>query len=143
MSAVQDRDLNAKDSTTPMTPDDRKYSEAHEWALLDGSTVTVGLTEYATESLGDVVYVDLPETGSDVTQFEKFGEIESVKAVSDLSSPVSGTVVEVNADVADSPERVNEDPYTRGWLLKVEVSDPGQLDALMDAAGYDELTAEA
>ncbi len=124
------------------TPDDRRYSDEHEWALVDGNIVTVGVTQFATDSLGDVVYVDLPESGTEITQFDKFGEIESVKAVSDLFTPVGGKIVEVNTEVTDMPEKVNEDPYSVGWLLKVEVSDASQLDKLMDAAAYDKLTAE-
>lgn len=124
------------------TPDDRKYSDEHEWALVDGSVVTIGITQYATNSLGDVVFVELPESGIEVAQFDKFGEIESVKAVSDLFTPVGGVIIEVNAGVVDMPEKVNEDPYTVGWLVKIELSDLSQLDKLMDAAAYDNLTAE-
>ncbi len=125
------------------TPDDRRYSDEHEWALVDGNIITVGVTQFATDSLGDVVYVDLPESGTEIAQFDKFGEIESVKAVSDLFTPVGGTIVEVNNEVTDMPEKVNEDPYSVGWLLKVEVSDAeSQLEKLMDAAAYDNLTAE-
>lgn len=124
------------------TPDDRKYSDEHEWALIDGSVVTIGITQYATTSLGDVVFVELPESGTEVGQFDKFGEIESVKAVSDLFTPVGGTIIEVNTGVVDMPEKVNENPYTVGWLLKIEVSDSSQLDKLMDATAYDNLTAE-
>ncbi len=125
-----------------MNPENLKYSKEHEWARVEGSTVVVGITQFAAEQLGDVVYVDLPEAGSDIEQFGKFGEIESVKTVSDLFSPVGGKIVEVNDSVKDSPEKVNEDTYGEGWLLKIEISDPGQLDALMDAAGYESLTAE-
>ncbi|HCV28675.1 MAG TPA: glycine cleavage system protein GcvH [Dehalococcoidia bacterium] len=125
------------------TPDDRRYSGEHEWAFVDGNNVTVGVTRFATDSLGDVVYVDLPESGTEITQFEKFGEIESVKAVSDLLAPIGGTIVEINSEVIDMPEKVNEDPYSVGWLLKVEVADAdSQLGKLMDAAAYDNLTAE-
>lgn len=124
------------------TPDDRKYSVEHEWALVEGSVITVGITRYATDSLGDIVFVELPESGTEVTQFDKFGEIESVKAVSDLFTPVGGKIVEVNSGVIDMPEKVNEDPYTVGWLVKIEVSDQSQLDKLMDATAYDNLTAE-
>jgi|TARA_B110000263_G_scaffold197008_1_gene175620 glycine cleavage system H protein len=125
------------------TPDDRRYSDEHEWALVDGNIVTVGVTQFATDSLGDVVYVDLPESGTEIVQFDKFGEIESVKAVSDLFTPVGGKIVEVNTEVTDMPEKVNEDPYSVGWLLKVEVSDAAsQLEKLIDAAAYDQLTAE-
>jgi glycine cleavage system H protein len=125
------------------TPDDRRYSDEHEWALFDGSIVTVGVTQFATDSLGDVVYVDLPEVGAKVAQFDKFGEIESVKAVSDLFSPIGGTIVEVNSDLLTMSEKVNQDPYSVGWLIKIEASDAAsQLDELMDAAAYDALTAE-
>lgn len=124
------------------TPDDRKYSVEHEWALVEGSVITVGITRYATDSLGDIVFVELPENGTEVAQFDKFGEIESVKAVSDLFTPVGGKIVEVNSGVMDMPEKVNEDPYTVGWLVKIEVSDQSQLDKLMDATAYDNLTAE-
>ena len=126
-----------------MTPDDRKYSKEHEWALLDGSVATIGITQFATESLGDVVFVDLPDVGSEVSQFGKFGEIESVKAVSDLFSPVSGTIVERNDGVIGSPETVNGGPYDGGWLLKIELADASEIDSLMSASEYDALTAEA
>ena len=119
------------------TPDDRRYSDEHEWALVDGNIVTVGVTQFATDSLGDVVYVDLPESGTEIVQFDKFGEIESVKAVSDLFSPVGGKIVEVNSEATDRPEAVNEEPYGSGWLIKVEISDTAQLDVLMDAATYE------
>lgn len=125
------------------TPNDRKYSEEHEWAQLDGDTATVGITEFAANSLGDVVFVDLPEVGGEVEQFSKFGEIESVKAVSDLYSPVSGVVVERNEGVIESPELVNEQPYGRGWLLKLELKDEAELETLMDAGAYDQHTAES
>ncbi len=126
-----------------MTPDDRRYSKEHEWAVIDGNVATIGITQFATESLGDVVFVDLPEVGAEVAQFSKFGEIESVKAVSDLFSPVSGTIVERNDGAIDSPEIVNGGPYDAGWLLKVELADASELDGLMSAAEYDALTAEA
>lgn len=125
-----------------MNPGDLKYSKEHEWARVDGNTVVVGITQFAADQLGDVVYVDLPEAGSDIEQFGKFGEIESVKTVSDLFSPVGGKIVEVNNAVKDSPEKVNQDTYGEGWLLKIEISDSSQLDSLMDAAGYESLTAE-
>ena len=129
-----------------MTPDDRKYSKEHEWALVDGAgdgIATIGITMFATESLGDVVFVDLPDVGSEVSQFGKFGEIESVKTVSDLFSPVSGTIVEKNDAVIDSPEIVNGGPYDGGWLLRVKLADTSELDGLMSASEYDVLTAEA
>jgi len=119
-----------------MYPDDLKYSKEHEWVRVDGNIAEVGITVFAQESLGEVVFVELPAAGSEVTQFEKFGEIESVKAVSDLFSPVGGKIVEVNESTADSPEVVNEEPYGSGWLIKVELSDMGQLDELMDSETY-------
>ena len=125
-----------------MTPDDRKYSKEHEWARVDGNVATVGITKFAAESLGDVVFVDLPEVGSRIEQFGKFGEIESVKAVSDLFSPVSGTITERNDAAIDDPETVNKSPYDDGWLLKIELSTPSELDDLMSAGAYDQLTAE-
>jgi glycine cleavage system H protein len=120
-----------------MYPDDLKYSKEHEWVRMNGNVAEVGVTVFAQESLGDVVYVDLPESGTEVGQFAKFGEIESVKAVSDLFSPVGGKIVEVNPEATDRPEVVNEEPYGSGWLIKVELSDMAQLDGLMDAASYE------
>ena len=120
-----------------MTPEDLKYSEEHEWVRLevDGSAV-VGITDFAAESLGDVVFVELPDVGSNLAQFEKMGEIESVKAVSDLYSPVSGTITERNDSVMDSPELVNDSPYDSGWMLRVNLSDSAELDKLMNHAEY-------
>ncbi len=126
-----------------MTPDDRRYSRDHEWVLLDGDIATVGITHFAAESLGDVVFVDLPDSGASVGQFEKFGEIESVKAVSDLLSPLSGTVVECNGTAIDNPETVNQAPYAGGWLVKIRLSDMSELDALLDADGYDQHIADS
>ncbi|MBC8452964.1 MAG: glycine cleavage system protein GcvH [Chloroflexi bacterium] len=119
-----------------MYPADLKYSKEHEWVRMNGNIAEVGVTVFAQESLGDVVYVDLPAEGTDIEQFAKFGEIESVKAVSDLFSPVGGKIVEVNSAATDSPEIVNEEPYGSGWLIKVELSGTAQLDELMDSAGY-------
>lgn len=124
-----------------MNPADLKYSKEHEWARVDGNTVTVGITQFAADQLGDVVYVDLPEVGTEVGQFARFGEIESVKTVSDLFSPVGGKIVAVNGAIKDHPEKVNEDTYGEGWLLKIELTDEAQLDGLMDAAGYESHTA--
>ncbi|MCX8277210.1 MAG: glycine cleavage system protein GcvH [Dehalococcoidia bacterium] len=119
-----------------MYPEDLKYSKEHEWVRLNGNIAEVGVTVFAQESLGDVVFVDLPAEGTEIEQFSKFGEIESVKAVSDLFSPVGGKIVEVNSSATDSPEVVNEEPYGTGWLIKIELSDTAQLDTLMDAATY-------
>ena len=120
-----------------MTLDALKYSEEHEWVRVesDGDAV-VGITDFAAESLGDVVFVELPEVGAQLTQFDKMGEIESVKAVSDLYSPVSGTITARNEDLLDSPELVNDSPYDNGWMLRVELSDGGELDKLMSHAEY-------
>jgi glycine cleavage system H protein len=120
-----------------MNPTDRRYSSEHEWVrLLGDGTVEVGITEFAAESLGDVVYVELPAVGATLTQFEKMGEIESVKAVSDLYTPVSGTVVEVNEEASDSPEVVNDGPFGAGWLIKVSIEEESELDKLMSADQY-------
>ena len=120
-----------------MYPDDLKYSSEHEWARVgNGDVVEVGITHYAQDTLGDVVFVELPEIGSRVDQFDKFGEIESVKAVSDLFSPVSGTVSAVNEELEQSPELVNSDPYGDGWIMEVKLDDPTELDELMDSETY-------
>lgn len=120
-------------------PDDLRYSSEHEWVRAEGDIATVGITDYAQDQLGDIVYVDLPAAGASVTAMEKMGEIESVKAVSDLYSPVSGEIVEVNQETVDAPELVNEEPYGRGWLVKVRLSDSGEVDKLLSAQAYDEL----
>ena len=119
-----------------MNPEGLKYSEEHEWLRIEGDTAVIGITHFAQDSLGDVVFVELPEVGSDVEQFEKMGEIESVKAVSDLYCPVGGRVVEVNDSLNDSPELVNDSPYEEGWMIKVEVSDGSEIDRLMSASEY-------
>ena len=123
-----------------MNPDGLRYSKEHEWARADGGgAATVGVTHFAQDSLGDVVFVELPAAGDAVVQFEKMGEIESVKAVSDLYSPISGTVIERNENLADSPELVNDSPYEGGWMLRVQMSDSAEMDALMSAAEYSAL----
>jgi glycine cleavage system H protein len=122
-------------------PDDRRYLQTHEWALLDGSCVTVGITKFAADELTDVTYVDLPSVGASVVAGDSFGEIESVKAASELYSPVSGAVVEINQRLEDSPELVNEDPFGEGWMIRIEVSDPASLGNLMDEAEYEKHTA--
>ena len=118
------------------SPEDRNYSREHEWLRVDGDEATIGITDYAQDQLGDIVYVDLPEAGTTLTQFEKMGEIESVKAVSELFSPASGEVTAANEALVQKPEIVNSDPYGDGWLLKVRLSAPA--DGLMTAAEYDE-----
>ena len=114
------------------------YAESHEYVKVEGDFGYVGITDYAQEQLGNVVYVDAPEVDDEVTQGEEFGAVESVKAASDLISPVSGTVVEVNEELADSPEKINEDAFGN-WIIKVQLSDKSELDNLMDAAAYQEL----
>ncbi|MFZ5470641.1 MAG: glycine cleavage system protein GcvH [Myxococcota bacterium] len=120
-------------------PKNLKYTKDHEWARKQGSLVVVGVTFHAQESLGDVVYVELPKVGDKVTAGKSFGVIESTKAVSELFSPVSGTVVKVNDALADSPQTINQDPYQAGWIVEVEPSQPGEYDGLLDAAAYEKL----
>ena len=117
------------------------YAETHEYVKVEGDFGYVGITDYAQEQLGNVVYVDAPEVDDEVTQGEEFGAVESVKAASDLMSPVSGTVVEVNEELADSPEKINEDAYAN-WIIKVQLNDKAELDNLLDAAAYTALCAE-
>lgn len=124
-----------------MHPDDLRYSKEHEWVRVDGSTATIGITSFAADELGDIVFVELPESGASLSQFATFGVVESVKAVSDLYAPISGTVTEVNAALRDQPELLNTDAFGAGWIARVELADPTELDALMDAAAYAELTA--
>jgi glycine cleavage system H protein len=122
-------------------PDDLRYSKEHEWVRADGDEATIGITSFAADELGDIVFVELPEVGATVTQFGTFGVVESVKAVSDLYSPVSGEVTEVNDALREAPELLNGDPFGEGWIAKVTLSNSSELDALMDAAGYAEETA--
>ena len=119
-----------------------RYSKEHEWVRVEGDIATVGITDYAQEQLGDLVYLDLPKVGTAVHQFEKLGEIESVKAVSDLFSPVSGEVTERNEEAVKSPELVNQDPYGRGWLVRLSLSDASEVDKLLTADQYEELVAQ-
>ena len=125
------------------TPDDLKYTAEHEWVRAgDGGTVRVGITDYAQEALGDIVYVSLPAVGTDVTPGEAFGEVESTKSVSDVFAPVAGTVIARNEALEAQPELLNADPYGEGWIVEIDVPDPGALDTLLDAAGYRELLDE-
>jgi glycine cleavage system H protein len=124
------------------SPSDRRYTREHEWVKVEDQVGTVGITDYAQDQLGDIVYVRLPEVGTQVRQMEPFGEIESVKAVSDLYAPVSGEVIEVNAALEERPELVNQSPYGEGWMIRVRLSDPSELDSLMTAEEYDRYTAE-
>jgi glycine cleavage system H protein len=117
-------------------PEDLRYSSDHEWARPEGNRVRIGITDYAQDSLGDVVFVQVPAVGTAVEVGTPFSEVESTKSVSDIYAPVSGTIVEVNTDLSETPERVNEDPYGDGWLCVIELSEPTQLDGLLDAAAY-------
>jgi len=121
-------------------PEDLKYTSDHEWARREGSLVTVGLTDFAQDALGDVVYAQLPPVGASLNRGGELGEVESTKSVSQVYSPVSGTVTEVNAGLAEEPERINNDPYGEGWICIIEASDPAEFDGLLDAAGYRSLT---
>lgn len=120
-------------------PSDLRYSNDHEWVRRDGDVVRIGITDYAQDALGDVVFVQVPDVGSDVAAGDSFGEIESTKSVSDVYAPVSGTVVEVNDALADAPQALNDDPYGDGWICSIRMSDPAQFDDLLDAAGYQTL----
>jgi glycine cleavage system H protein len=117
-------------------PEDLRYHAEHDWARIDGDVATFGITWYAQDALGEVVFFDPPEVGSSVTAGEPYAEVESVKAVSDVIAPLSGEIVEVNAGLGDSPEAINEDPYGDGWLARIRLSDPGEVDGLLDAAAY-------
>jgi glycine cleavage system H protein len=118
-------------------PSDLKYHPEHDWARIEGDTATLGITWYAQEQLGEVVFFDPPEVGSEITKDQPYAEVESVKAVSDVVAPVSGEIVEVNAGLAGEPEQVNEDPYGAGWMVKVRLSNVGEVDSLMDASAYE------
>lgn len=117
-------------------PDDLRYSSDHEWVRTEDGRVRVGITDYAQDALGDVVFVDLPEVGAHVDKGDSCSEVESTKSVSEIYAPVSGTVVEVNGDLSDNPDRLNEDPYGEGWIFVIELDDPDQLGELVDAEGY-------
>jgi glycine cleavage system H protein len=124
-----------------MFPDDLKYSREHEWVRIEGDAATIGITSFAADELGDIVFVELPEIGAALKQFATFGVVESVKAVSDLFAPISGAVTEVNDGLRSSPELLNSDPYGAGWIAKVNLADTAELEKLLDAAAYAELTA--
>lgn len=123
------------------TPADLRYSEEHEWVRMDGDVATIGITAYAQDSLGDIVFVELPAAGRSLAVGDGFGVVESVKAVSDVYSPVSGEIVAVNSDLETAPEHVNNAPYSDGWMIKVRVSDSSTVDKLMDAEAYEAFTA--
>jgi glycine cleavage system H protein len=122
-------------------PTDYKYTKEHEWIKANGSNATVGITSYAQESLGDIVFVDLPKPGTEITSGKTFGSVESVKAVSDLYAPVSGTVNEVNGELATAPEKINQDAHS-AWMIKITLKDPSQLNSLLSAADYEKFVAE-
>jgi glycine cleavage system H protein len=123
-------------------PEDLKYTEEHEWARIEGDRAVVGITHYAQDALGDIVYVDIPAVGTTVTAGETFGEVESTKSVSDIYSPVSGTIAERNEQLDKSPEIINSDPYGQGWLVVLTLTDASEADRLMDASAYREMVAE-
>jgi len=120
-------------------PTSLRYTKDHEWLSLDGDTATIGITDHAQHELGDIVYVDIDTVGRDIAQHDVFGTVEAVKTVSDLFSPLSGTVLEVNAALADAPETVNSDPYGNGWLIKLRVKNTAEVEGLLSAQGYGEL----
>jgi glycine cleavage system H protein len=121
-------------------PDDLHYSKDHEWVRVEGNIAVVGITDYAQDSLGDVVYIELPKVGDEFAANESFGSVESVKAVSEVFSPVSGEVVGINETLNDEPEKVNQDPYGQGWMIRVQMSNPGEVDSLLTAAEYEDFT---
>jgi glycine cleavage system H protein len=122
-------------------PTDYKYTKEHEWIKADGKSASIGITHHAQESLGDIVFVDLPKVGSEITAGKTFGSVESVKAVSDLYAPVSGTVTEVNGDLATAPEKINKDAHS-AWMVKITLKDPNELNALLPASDYEKFVAE-
>lgn len=123
-------------------PNELKYSKEHEWVKVEGNVATIGITEYAQSELGDIVFVELPETDDEINEGDTFGSVESVKTVSELYAPISGKVVEVNEELEDSPEFVYESPYEKAWMVKVEISDESQLEALLTAEKYSEMIGE-
>jgi glycine cleavage system H protein len=123
-------------------PDDLRYTSDHEWVKLEDGKIRIGITDYAQEALGDVVFVQLPEEGAAVASGDSFSEVESTKSVSDVYAPLTGKVVEVNGDLADAPQRLNEDPYGAGWLCVIELDDPDAFTTLLDADGYRDLIAD-
>lgn len=123
-------------------PEDLKYSKEHEWVLVDGNVATIGISDFAQDQLGDVVFVELPAVGDKITKDEAFGVVESTKAVSDVYAPISGKVIEINDDLPENPEMINEDCYGDGWIIKIEVADPGEINDLMTSAQYEAYVAE-
>ena len=124
-----------------MVPSELRYTKDHEWVRVDGDEATVGITAYAADQLGDIVFVELPKVGKSIEQFATFGVVESVKAVSDLFAPIAGEISATNDELATQPELVNSDPYEAGWMIRLKVANPAEVDALLDAAAYDALVA--
>ncbi|MBU2602162.1 MAG: glycine cleavage system protein GcvH [Actinobacteria bacterium] len=125
-----------------VNPKNLKYHKEHDWARIEGDIAVLGVTDYAQEALGDIVYIELPEVGTEVAAGTTYAEIESVKAVTDVYAPLSGTIVETNEEVVDAPELINESPYEDGWLIKIKLSDPSELEELMSAEEYEQILAE-
>ncbi len=123
-------------------PAGRKYTKEHEWVKVEGDIAEIGITDYAQDSLGDIVFLELPETGAEIEKEESFGVVESVKAVSDLYTPVSGTIEETNEPLADTPELINEHPYEDGWMIRIKMSDTSELEELMDVSAYEDYVKE-
>jgi glycine cleavage system H protein len=123
-------------------PEDLKYTKQHEWVLIEAGTATVGITDYAQDQLGDIVFVELPAVGDKVSKEDAFGVVESVKAVSDIYAPLSGKVIEVNDDLPDDPEMLNEDPYGDGWIIRIELTDPAEIEDLLTSVEYEQYVAE-
>ena len=130
-------------AATETYPDDLKYHREHDWARVEGDEAVLGITWFAQDALGELVHYEAPEEGATVTRDTPYGEVESVKAVSDVISPLSGEVIEVNAKVVDAPETVNEDPYGEGWLIRIRLSDPSETDSLLDVDSYKQVVAES
>ncbi|HEV7864642.1 MAG TPA: glycine cleavage system protein GcvH [Acidimicrobiia bacterium] len=124
-------------------PEDLRYTQEHEWVRVDGTMARVGITDYAQDALGDVVYVDLPEIGAAVAAMASCCEVESTKSVSEIFSPVAGTIAEINSDLSDAPQMINEDPYGKGWIFAVEITDAAEVDGLMNAAAYQAFLGDA
>jgi glycine cleavage system H protein len=129
-------------AATESYPDELKYHQEHDWARVEGNEATLGITWFAQDSLGELVHYEPPEQGASIAKDSSYGEVESVKAVSEVISPVSGEVIEVNQKVVEAPETVNEDPYGEGWLIRVRLNDPGEADSLLDAAAYKQLVED-
>lgn len=125
-----------------MNPDDLRYHKEHTWVKSSGKKATIGITDYAQEALGDIVYIDLPEVDTDIETNSEIGEIESTKATSSIISPISGRVIEVNEDLSESPETINEDPYGKGWIAVIEIDDASEIDDLMDSSEYTKYVEE-